>query len=217
VKTLALPIVALVLLSGCATVNHTPLSKDAAVQLQGKTIVRTRYATPDFSSFTAGKAAFGLIGVAAMISEGNSIIKENEIADPAIEIGRALSDKSSSVRATKVIESPVVTPSDDVEALVAAYKGADYLLDVKTFNWMFAYYPADWAHYKVLYSARFRLIDAARKTVVAESLCRSTEGDDAKPPSKDQLLDDKARLLKAYLAKATVTCTDVLAKEILQF
>lgn len=151
-----------------------------------------------------------------MIAEGNSIIKANEIADPAIEISQALSKKIASTHGMKAVESSLVAASDDTKALAATYTGADYVLDVKTSNWAFIYYPTDWSHYKVTYRARLRLIDAARQTVVAESSCLSEQGDEAKRPSKEQLLEGRARLLKSYLAKAASSCVDVFARDVFQ-
>lgn len=93
VKASAISIVAIVFLGGCATVS-TPFSKDVSAQLQGKTLARSHYSAPDFTAFSAGKAVFvGLLGIPSMIAEGNSIIKENEISDPAIEISQTLSKK----------------------------------------------------------------------------------------------------------------------------
>jgi hypothetical protein len=216
VKASAISIVAIVFLGGCATVS-TPFPKDVSAQLQGKTLVRSHYSAPDFTAFSAGKGVFvGLLGIPSMIAEGNSIIKENDISDPAIEISQALSKKIASTHAMKAVESSLVAASDDTKALKTIYTGADYLLDVKTSNWAFIYYPTDWSHYKVTYRARLRLIDAARKTVVAESSCLSEQGDEAKRPTKEQLLDDRARLLKSYLAKAASACADVFARDVLQ-
>lgn len=48
------------------------------------------YPTPDFAAYTAGKAGFGVIGVALIIKAGNEIIRENAVEDPAIRIGQEL-------------------------------------------------------------------------------------------------------------------------------
>jgi len=75
--------------------------------------------------------------------------------------------------------------------------------------------PTDWTHYRVSYTARLRLIDAATKTVVAESACTGVQGDDKNPAPKDQLLENGAWPLKGYLAKAGEACTEVLARDVL--
>jgi hypothetical protein len=216
VRIAILSLSALIWLAGCTTVSHTPLSRDASSQLQGRSVSVTRYPMPDFAAFTAGKAAFALVGAAAMVVEGNSIVKDNEIPDPAIEIGRVLAERLGSSRSMRWVEPTRVSTSDDIPTLVSASPGADYLVDVKTFNWLFNYYPSDWSHYRVTYNARVRLIDTARKAVVAETLCRAVQGDDANPPSKEQLLDKRAQLLKEYLAQAAAGCGEVLTRDLLQ-
>ena len=204
-------------LSACTTVAHMPLTPDSSARLQGKTVTSTQYPTPDFVSFTAGKAAFALIGAAAMISEGNQIVKDNAIDDPAQGIARGLTDRLVAARAMKTVAGDrSAARSDEVGALVTMYPGADYIVDVKTLNWMFNYYPSDWAHYRVTYGARVRLIDAASKKVVAETMCNTVQGDDKKPPDKDQLLENRAALLKTYLQQGAAACIDVLSRDMLK-
>lgn len=205
-----------VLLSACASVNHAPISAEAAGKLQGKKVAAARGEKPDFTAFTAGKAAFAVLGAAAMISEGNAIVKDNEIADPALNIAAQLQTRLAAAKATQPQPDPTAFTKDDVAAIVAANPGVDYVLDVRTLNWMFNYYPTDWAHYRITYGAKLRLIDVAAKSVVAESACSTVQGDDKNPPSKDQLLENKAALLKSYLEKAATACTEVLARDVLK-
>jgi hypothetical protein len=209
-------ILALFTLTACTTVSHTPLTQETSLQLREKSVTRTEYPVQDFAAFTAGKAAFAILGAAAMISEGNAIVKDNDIQDPAIAIGQGLADKLTLARNVSMVQPTKKATSDDIANLIETYAGTGYLLDVKTFNWMFAYYPTDWAHYRVVYNARLRLIDSTKKNVIAETMCSTTQGDDKNPPTKDQLLENKAALLKDYLSKAASTCVDLLAKDILK-
>lgn len=204
---------ALVLILGaCSTVRHAPISDDSLSKLEGRSVVSSRHGQPDFVAFTAGKAVFGLIGALAATSAGNAIVKENEIEDPAITIASGLQAKLAAAKNTRQLDSSGVADKDDTATVVAASQGGDFVLDVKTLGWMFSYYPTDWMHYRISYSARLRLIDSANKSVLAESACTSVQGDDKNPPTKDQLLDDKATLLKEYLAKAATACTELLAR-----
>jgi hypothetical protein len=214
---LVVAIIIAVSLSACTTINHVPLSPEASVQLKGKSVTTTRYVTPDFAAFTAGKAAFALLGAAAMIAEGNEIVKANDIEDPALKITQGLVEKLTASRSMIVVSNQdKVATTDEIPELLSTYSNANYVLDVKTFNWMFNYYPADWSHYKVSYSARLRLIDSSTKNVVAETACQSVQGDDKNPPTKDQLLENKATLLKEYLNKAAAGCVEVLSKDVLR-
>jgi hypothetical protein len=203
-------------LTGCVSVQHQPISQESLAKLDGKSVTTSRYAPPDFVAFTAGKAAFAVIGAIAAISEGNSIVKENGIEDPAQLVSDSLIKKLATAKSITAVPGQGVQASDDVAGIVAANPGAQYILDYKSLGWMFNYYPTDWSHYRVSYSGRLRLIDAATKTVVAESACRSVQGDDKNPPTKDQLLENKAELLKAHLAKAGAACVDVLARDVLR-
>ncbi len=203
-------------LSACTTVQHSPLSSDASAALSGKRVVLTQYKAPDFTAMTPTKAAFGLLGAAAMISEGNQLVKDNGIVDPALAIADGLGQRLVQARSVNLQPAASTAASDELSALLGQAKGADYLLDVKTLNWMFSYYPSAWGSYRVTYQGRLRLIDVASGKVAAESMCATVQGDDAKPPSQDQLLADKAALLKSYLAKASVACVDVLAKDVIR-
>lgn len=205
------------LAAGCATVNHVPLPADKAAQFPGKTVATTQYPAPDFTAFTPGSATFGLIGAFAAIAEGNQIVKTNAVEDPALKIGQGVTQRLAA--SWKMKPSPPAgqpLAKDDPESVAAAHPGVDYLVDVKTLNWMFIYYPTDWAHYQVSYSARLRLIESSTRKVVAETMCRSDQGDEKNRPTKDQLLDQQAALLKEYLSRASAACVDAFSKEVLK-
>lgn len=207
---------ALAALSACTTVQHRPLTAESSASLNGKTVVQTQYQKPDFTAFTAAKAAFGLLGAAAMVSEGNDIVRDNDIADPALAISAGLGERLNKARGVTVVPAKGNAANDEIATLITQANGAQYLLDVKTLGWMFNYYPTAWGSYKVTYNGRLRLIDAKSKEVAAESMCQTVQGDDANPPSKDQLLANKAELLKSYLAKAASSCVDVLSRDVLK-
>lgn len=203
-------------LGACTTINNKQISPETSTQLQGKTVAVTSYKAPDFTAFTAGKAAFAILGAAAMISEGNEIVQQNNIEDPAIAIGKGLQEKLKASKNTVPVATPLAVTSDDLSGILSKNTDAQYIIDYQTLNWMFNYYPTDWSHYKVSYGGRLRLIDVATKAVVAESGCTAVQGDDKNPPTKDQLLDNNAQLLKSYLAKAASDCVDLLARDVLK-
>lgn len=202
--------------TACTTVQHAPLSSSSAEQLRGETLAVTKYETPSFGAMTAGKAMFGAIGGVAMIAAGNSIVKENDVQDPARKISQKLAEKLVTTRDMRLANGADKTASEDkIETLTTTYPDSKFLLDVSTLQWMFSYYPTDWAHYRITYMARLRLIDTASKRVIAESACTSTPVDDNNPPSKDQLLNNRAALLKKYLDQAAGGCIEVFARDVL--
>jgi hypothetical protein len=203
-------------LAGCQTVKHTPLAETAGTQMQGKTFAVARYPLPDFSAMTAGKVAFGMIGAAAMIAEGNETVKVFQIPDPAIQISDTLGAALASQRGLQKVDVAGTYKGDTIPKIIAAYPGVDYIVDVRTVNWMFGYYPTNWNHYRVIYLARFRLIDTASGKAVAGTNCQTVQGDDKNPPNKGQLFENHGALLKEYFVKAATTCTDLLAKDLLK-
>jgi hypothetical protein len=207
----------LAFLAACATVETKPLAQDASIQLQGKSFTRTQYPVADFSAFTAGNATFAMIGALASIAEGNKLIKDGAIEDLGNRIGQDLSlQLVSSAGLKEVPSSNKLATNDEIEALIAAHPKVDYILDTRTRMWMLGYYPTDWTHYRVLYTARLRLIDAKGHKIAAESLCKTVEGNDAHPPTWIELTDNNFALLKRYFDSAVTKCTNDFATRILK-
>jgi hypothetical protein len=211
-------LVAAAWLAGCATVAHKPMTAESSAKLTAKKVAVVNYEPADFVPFTADKAAFGMIGAALMIQAGKDMVTKYELTDPAVAVREQLMQKVAERRGASVavVESTKLVSKDDIPALVAAYPGAEYLLDVKTFGNQMTYYPTNWVGYRYIYSARVRVIETTTKEVVAETLCSTVQGDDAKPPSFDQMTADQAALLKSYMRQAATKCAEIVAKDLLQ-
>jgi hypothetical protein len=203
-------------LTGCATYEKRPVSQDAAKELRGQSVATTTRKLPDFTAMTPTKAAFGLLGAAAMVSDGNNIVNTNKVADPANAIASRLSSALSASYAASVAPTPVAVTSDDVAAIAAGTNGAArFVLDVQTINWSFVYFPTAWGSYRVIYTAKARLIDTTAKTVVAEGFCKRIPEDSTNAPSYDDLVANEATRLKSELALATEECVKTLKAEML--
>jgi hypothetical protein len=171
---------------------------------------RSVYPKPDFAAYTAGKAGFGLIGAALIISAGNEIIREHAVEDPALRTGQELAVSLAARHGLRLLTAdPPVAQSDDVGALLQAYGEADLILDIKTINWMFIYFPSDWDNYRILYSARLRVIDRRQKAVLAEGFCvyKPEYADTNQAPTREALIGNNAEGLKRELLKAADYCT----------
>jgi hypothetical protein len=90
--------------TGCVSVQNRPLADAAATSLSGADIARTSRERPSFSAMTAGKAAFGMLGAAAMISAGNDVVTNNNIEDPAHKIADALLSAIAEKHGAEVVE-----------------------------------------------------------------------------------------------------------------
>jgi hypothetical protein len=77
-------------ITGCLSVKQLPMTADVANQIKHKQITISQRDIPDFAASTPGKAMFGAVGAAAMISAGNDIISKNNIDDPANYISKKL-------------------------------------------------------------------------------------------------------------------------------
>lgn len=203
-------------LTGCATYEKRPVSQEAVSSLRGQPIAVTTRKVPDFTAMTPAKAAFGLLGAAAMVSDGNNIVATNKVADPANAIASDLSSALSTAYSTTVAPTPVNADKDDVATIAAGAKdAARFVIDVQTVNWSFVYFPSAWGSYRVIYTAKARLIDVRSKTVVAEGFCKRIPEDSTNAPSYDDLVANQAARLKSELALATQECVKTLKTEML--
>ena len=203
----------LVASSGCATTANIPLQKSAQAKIDGAAVVSTKRAAPDFLAHTYGKAVFGLVGVALMVAEGNALVKEHELKDPAPEISEALLGRLVLTRGIKALEASKASVSEDPKAVAMEHGSSEFVLDIQSKGWGFVFAPLDPFRYRVNYSARMRLIEVASKSVVAEINCASVQGEDSNLPTKDQLLENGASLLKTKLSLAASTCVEMFARE----
>lgn len=192
-------------LSGCAT-KTVPFSARSGGQYRGKTITYSLHETPSFSAMTAGKAAFGGLGGAAMVSKGNKIVLENDIQDPAPTIGATLVNDLASKHGMIVKQPAVRTASKKADVIAADYSDSDLVLDVQTRGWGFAYFPVDWNNYYVMYTAKVQLIDTASGESLAEGSFAYDSKDSVSHPSYEQLLNNQAAMLKTQLLKARDQC-----------
>jgi hypothetical protein len=203
-------------MTGCVSTKIVPVDSKSLVSLQGATTAASQREKPSFSAMTAGKAMFGMIGAAAMISQGNSIVKENGIEDPAAYIGEKLLADLASANSLQVVKrKDVVASGTDVAKLSKQYADVGLLVDVQTINWSFAYFPTDWTHYRVIYSAKFRLIDTKRAKIIADGFCARIPDDSPEAPTGDQLLENNAARLKQELQTAADHCVNEFRTKVL--
>lgn len=192
-------------LSGCAT-KTIPLSSSVGGEYRGKSITFSVHEKPSFTATTADKAMFGAIGSIGMISKGNQIVEENSIPDPAVMIGSALVDDLAAKYSLIVIKSDMITESRKAEQIASDYNDADLVLDVQTLYWGFSYLPMDWDNYRIIYTAKLKLIDTQKSTELASGSYAYDSKDSGYYPSFDQLINNKADGLKTELKKAEAEC-----------
>ncbi|WP_052046420.1 hypothetical protein [Candidatus Paracaedibacter symbiosus] len=200
------------MLSGCVGTKIVKADMPAIEKRQHPMLTIAKRPLPSFAAITAGKAMFGALGAMAMIDAGNTVVAENGIEDPAIqvsqELGRLLGERLSIPVVLAQHELTSTKPSE----IAKQYPGAGLILDVQTVNWSFGYFPSDWDNYRVIYSMKLRLVDASTGKAVAEGFCARVPKDNAGAPSREQLLADKASELKTRLRNAASECGEELKR-----
>jgi hypothetical protein len=193
-----------------------PIAPDVAAALTGKTLGVTRRAEkPSFIAMTAGKATFAVLGVAAMAADGNKLVKDNQIADPADIIESAL--VAALVKHYGLVPNPAgvstITPGNDLKQIIAAQPGADLILDIRTIGWQYAYGSTHWSSYWVSYAVETKLIDASSGKQLTHQSCSSNTQKHAVHPSREQLVENQAQLLKEVLGHLSWNCAQQIGSE----
>ncbi len=191
-----------------------PLSAQDAEALRGKTVALTQHEPPSFMAMTAGKASFALFGAAAMASAGNELVRQNGVADPAglvrDQLGGALGQAfGAQLLPLDATPTKAVKPAE----LARLHADADYVLDVRSGGWNYAYFATQWGRYWVGYSVQVMLVETANKRVVSNLACAANTINDGEPPTREALHADQARLLKHVTAALGARCVQLLGRE----
>jgi hypothetical protein len=197
------------LLAGCVSVEHIPLAPGAADTLRGRQAALASREQPDFAAMTAARAAIGgLIGAAVMAEGGRRVVEANNIQDPAQAIAEAIAAELRDTHQLRLAASAISVDSDDVAKIAKENSGGDLLLDVRTINWGYSYFPTTWNRYRVFYSARLRLVDLKSAKVIAEGFCSRMPEETPDAPTGDELLANGAAVVKRELKIAADTCIE---------
>ncbi len=138
-------------------------------------------------------------GVAALAN-----VAANHLEIPDDTISRQVMKSVVAKTGARPLPKPAQTvTSEKPEALVAQYRPADYVLDVRTTGWMSSYYPMTLSKYFVVYGAQMRLIDAKTNKVIAQGF-QSYQGTDKEhAPDYDGIYSNNAQFLRAETKKGT--------------
>lgn len=211
-----LALIAITIISGCASFKQQAINERSATSIKGQTVTYTTREKPDFMAMTAGKAAFALVGSIAMIAAGNSIISTNNIADPADAIAIGLAKELEIAHGIRLITPPIkVDTNDSAQIALNVENAARYVIDTQTISWGFGYFPTDWTHYRVIYTAKARLIDIQAKDVIAEGFCKHIPDSNVNAPTYDELVGNQASGLTNQLNRIAGECINSIKAQML--
>ncbi len=151
-----------------------------------------------------------------MVAEGQRVLKDYHVVDPADDVATVLGDAMAGRQGAIVLAPHVALRRDDPDAIVAAAPaGARYVLAVGTVSWGVGNLPMPRSNYFVGYIARARLIDVRTKAVVAEAGCmQAPDGSEFNGAYAD-LTANNGALIKTELAARADRCIHFLERDLL--
>lgn len=211
----AVMLILFLFLAGCAGKNMA-IDRATLPTMQGKSVALVKNESPSFIALTSGKGMFAILGVAAAAAEGNQLVKNDEILDPATNISKLLAQELNSRYGLSPVEDTCpLADSRSVAEIAKLAQDSDFALDVATYNWQFVYDGFSFSDYLVGYSVKMRLIDVANSRVISEGLCTYDTKTAGKPlVSYEALLENNSAYIKQSLEDATLFCVDKYATEL---
>lgn len=202
------------LLSGCAS-TLIQMDKEERSRLNNQSDIQAVHYPSSFSVRTPGKAIAGGGGALGAIfslglyeSAGDKMAKEYALEDPALRVqSRFLSslEKDLGIKNIRIVqESPSKDSIDDLKRTA----GKGMVLDFKTTQWMLFYYPTDWSHYRIAYSARGRLVRLEEPKIIWQGTCEFIGQDPKTSPTMDELVANNGALLKQKINEAADACAE---------
>ena len=207
-------------LAACALSDSLSLGPDGADRLAGKQVHAVREASPLFAAVNASLPFSGDIGRRRGLGDGARIVDQNALVDPSLMVEDALAAhllaRYGAVGDGAAIEFGDAEKPDDPAQWSANRADDGLILDVETRHWGFAYFPTQQDRYRVIYVAMVRVIDAGTGQILAQHLCDKRGPDSAAAaPTYDEMLADRAALLKAMLAEHAAGCIEEVTSRVL--
>jgi hypothetical protein len=190
---------------------------DEARGWAGKTVVVTARPQARFMSYSRVKMAFGLLGIGAAAVQGQEILEQNGVENPAPRLANALFEAARDRYgvATAAL-APLSLHSDDPATIARAGHGADLVFDVQQTSGSVEPLLTQTGRYFVTSDLRFRIIDAASGHVLGDATCVRTTQLDPDLPTRDELLAEHAARLKAILGAQRDFCLEFFKVQVLR-
>jgi hypothetical protein len=157
------------------------------------------------------------MGLAGWDSIGAKIMKENGIEDPMLTARNRLVDRLKVEGGMKnLVASRETVPIDleNVEKLRQRY-GKGLYLQIIPGRWIIIYYASNWSKYHMIYGATARLVRADDGKILWNAVCGLDRDDGDNAPTMDQLLANRAALLKTWTRESAQKCADTLTNAFL--
>ncbi|MBQ0937754.1 hypothetical protein [Ideonella paludis] len=209
------------LLTACSSFTKQSATPSVLAQLRAEPLAQTvgdprfRFLTSQDGLKFAVVATFtgGLLGGAVLndsaSTKGQELSELGGMTDPGRKVADTLAARLKSSFQIPTLVPVGISESDDVgHILKVAPSSAAFVLDVRTGAWGGTYLPTQWNRYRLAYSLKARLIDRARKAVVAEGFCDYQNRSEATPPSYEDLIADRAAMIRQRMDAYAAECAE---------
>jgi hypothetical protein len=182
--------------------------------LQGQTLtVITHNPKAGFMQMTAGSAMFAAVGAVAAGVESMALVDKHGLVSPSLRVAEdltpVLQDRFKASATNPVADLDDKATNEKQIAALAGNKGL--VLEVRQLGWTSIYFPFDWSHYGIAFSAEARVIDASTGKVVAQAGC-TVEAKKENAPTYDELYANNAAVLKAKSQEAADECAGQMSR-----
>ena len=204
---------------GC---SNTPIDSTMINASNPQKITITSREKPDFEAWSRTYDQIPFIGIVAMYREGNKIVKENGIDNPAKYIGQEIAELLSNKYGIKSIAtSEKEMISWEAEDIIRHYPNGGLIVDVQTINWGIKYiykgnYHEGGYKYRVFYAATLRILDSQSKSKIAEGYCKIFPKEDNHLFARDQLIENSASVLQSELKFAADHCLSQFSENVIK-
>ncbi len=208
----ALFLVTISFIIGCANTRNTPIDSMVIVKSNPQKITVTKREKPGFQAWSSTYVHIPFIGIVAIYHEGDKLVKENGVDNPADNIGQEIARLLANKYNIETIEtSDKKMISWDAEDIIRHHPEGGLIVDVQTIKWGYGYffkgnYGKGEYKYRIFYDAKLRIMDSHSKNKIAEGNCYILPQDEDHIFTRDQLTENSAQVLKDELELATDDC-----------
>lgn len=200
---------------GCAP-RLVGLEHDTLLRLKAEPEIRVvRYLPPVFDVTNPGNSVLGSMsgvsgGAMTVPSQGAAV------ADPARTVqDHFVASLGFELGLTNLRPVEDVPPTDGLDEMGKAF-GHGLILDFKTLHWGLSYDPQLWTRYRVVYSARARLVRTDDASLTWQGVCDVSEREAASGTTMGELTATDAALLRDKLEDAARSCSEELVRQFLR-
>ena len=216
-KYFALAAVASLGLAACATSGKVIPLEDASILSNNALALSSvqEEKAPNFIPTVPERAGFGALGAIGDLAVGSTFVSKHGLSNPADEIEGIVRSELAAQFGQNNEADPYVRVKGD-KAKDFYDQPNSLIVNAATTSWGYIYFPFNWNRYRVQYVGVVDLIDGSTAERLASSQCVLESHDSPEgAPTKNEMLDNEAVVLKSILSDLAKQCADKFLVEAL--